>query len=93
MTFARIAALAAALMLPMAAPSAAAAQAAAPAQAEAALPAFPGALGWASRTPGGRGGQIIRVTNLNSEGPGSLRAAIEAEGRGHMVVQVGAFRA
>ena len=27
--------------------------------------AFPGALGWAAQTPGGRGGEIIRVTNLN----------------------------
>lgn len=51
--------------------------------------AFPGALGWASATPGGRGGQIIRVTNLNSEGPGSLRAAIEAEGPRIVVFEVG----
>ena len=89
MTLARIAAVAAALVLPLAAPAAAAAQAAAPASVEAALPAFPGALGWASRTPGGRGGQIIRVTNLNSEGPGSLRAAIEADGPRIVVFEVG----
>ena len=89
MTLARIAAAAAALVLPLAAPAAAAAQAAAPASVEAALPAFPGALGWASRTPGGRGGQIIRVTNLNSEGPGSLRAAIEADGPRIVVFEVG----
>ncbi len=57
--------------------------------AEAALPAFPGALGWAAQTPGGRGGRIIRVTNLNSEGEGSLRAAVEAEGPRIVVFEVG----
>lgn len=57
--------------------------------AEAALPAFPGALGWAAQTPGGRGGRIIRVTNLDGEGPGSLRAAIEAEGPRIVVFEVG----
>ena len=31
--------------------------------------AFPGAMGWAAHTPGGRGGQIIKVTNLNGDGP------------------------
>ena len=61
----------------------------APARAQDAGPAFPGALGWASATPGGRGGQIIRVTNLDKEGPGSLRAAIEAEGPRIVVFEVG----
>ncbi|MBU1384227.1 MAG: pectate lyase [Alphaproteobacteria bacterium] len=89
MTLARIAAVAAALVLPLTAPTAAVAQTAAPAATEAALPAFPGALGWASQTPGGRGGQIIRVTNLDSEGPGSLRAAIEADGPRIVVFEVG----
>ena len=89
MTLARIAAIAAALVLPIGLPTTGAAQTAAPAAAEAALPAFPGALGWASRTPGGRGGRIIRVTNLNGEGPGSLREAIEAEGPRIVVFEVG----
>ncbi|KQW83035.1 pectate lyase family protein [Brevundimonas sp. Root1279] len=90
MTLARPAALAAALFAMLAAPAPLLAQTqAAPAAAEAALPAFPGALGWASQTPGGRGGRIIRVTNLNGEGPGSLREAIEAEGPRIVVFEVG----
>lgn len=90
MTFARLAAVAAALVLPVAVPLAPMAQTApAGAPVEAALPAFPGALGWAAQTPGGRGGRIIRVTNLNSEGPGSLREAIEADGPRIVVFEVG----
>lgn len=92
MSLNRLAALfAAALVLPVLTPAAAAAQGVAPppAVADAPLPAFPGALGWASETPGGRGGRIIRVTNLDSEGPGSLRAAIEAEGPRIVVFEVG----
>lgn len=54
---------------------------AAPAAAEpAGLPAFPGAEGFGSTTPGGRGGRVILVTNLDDAGPGSLRAACDAEG-------------
>ncbi|HST92917.1 MAG TPA: pectate lyase [Brevundimonas sp.] len=89
MTLARIAAFAAALLFPLAVPALALGQTPAPAVAEAGLPAFPGALGWASKTPGGRGGRIISVTNLNSEGPGSLREAIEAGGARIVVFEVG----
>ncbi|MGZ3304575.1 MAG: pectate lyase family protein [Asticcacaulis sp.] len=45
--------------------------------------------GWAGETRGGRGGRIIRVTNLNADGPGSLRAAIEADGPRIVVFEVG----
>ncbi len=86
--FSRLLALTTALSVPLMAPVAMA-QSPVVATAEAGLPAFPGALGWAARTPGGRGGEIIRVINLNSEGPGSLRAAIEHDGPRIVVFEVG----
>jgi hypothetical protein len=45
-----------------------------------AQPAFPGAEGFGAMSVGGRGGQVFKVTNLNDQGPGSLREAVEAEG-------------
>jgi pectate lyase len=44
------------------------------------LKAFPSAYGAAAATKGGRGGRVIHVTNLNDNGPGSFREAIEATG-------------
>jgi hypothetical protein len=44
--------------------------------------------GWAE-TEGGRGGAILRVTNLNADGPGSFKAAVERKGRRIVVFEVG----
>ena len=52
------------------------------------IPAFPGAEGYGAMTRGGRGGKVIAVTNLNDSGPGSLRAACEAEGPRIVVFKV-----
>ena len=53
------------------------------------LPAFPGAEGFGSTTPGGRGGRVITVTNLRPDGPGSLQAAVMARGPRTVVFAVG----
>jgi pectate lyase len=51
--------------------------------------AFPDAVGWGAQTSGGRGGKILRVTNLNAEGRGSLKEALETKGRRIVVFEVG----
>jgi pectate lyase len=52
------------------------------------LPAFPGAEGFGAKSIGGRHGQIIKVTNLNPSGPGSLQAACETPGPRIVVFEV-----
>lgn len=55
----------------------------------AAVPAFPGAAGYGAAATGGRGGRVIEVTNRHDSGPGSLRAAVEADGPRIVVFKVG----
>jgi alpha-tubulin suppressor-like RCC1 family protein len=51
-------------------------------------PAFPGAEGFGAASAGGRGGKVIKVTNLNAKGPGSLQAACETPGARIVVFDV-----
>jgi hypothetical protein len=52
-------------------------------------PAFPGAEGYGAYSRGGKGGRTLAVDNLNDSGPGSLRAAVEAEGPRIVAFRVG----
>ena len=45
-----------------------------------AVPVLPGAIGHGISTPAGRGGAVIRVTNLEATGTGSLKACVDASG-------------
>ncbi len=47
---------------------------------KAAPPAFPGAEGFGACVSGGRGGNVYKVTNLNSSGTGSLTWAVNRPG-------------
>jgi hypothetical protein len=60
------------------------------------LPVVPGAAGFGITTPAGTGRhtdpsrtRVIKVTNLNTEGPGSLQAALAAKGPRVVVFEVG----
>ena len=52
------------------------------------IPAFPGAEGGGAYTPGGRGGEVIVVTSLADEGPGTFREACETGGARIIVFNV-----
>ena len=54
-----------------------------------ALPVVPDIEGFGIDTPAGRDGHILRVTNLNAHGPGSLRAALETSGPRVVIFEVG----
>ena len=53
------------------------------------LKAFPSAEGYGKNATGGRGGTVIKVTNLNADGAGSFKAACEASGTRIVVFEVG----
>lgn len=55
---------------------------------QAKIPAFPGAEGGGMYSIGGRGGEVITVTNLNDNGPGSFREACERGGARIIVFNV-----
>jgi pectate lyase len=69
------------LLAPWPVPTRAAAQAAG-------QPAFAGAEGFGTSTPGGRGGREVRVTTLADAGPGSFREAVGASGPRTVVFRV-----
>lgn len=52
------------------------------------IPSFPGAEGFGAATTGGRGGQVIYVTNLNCSGPGSLNNALSIPGPKYILFTV-----
>lgn len=53
-----------------------------------ALPIIPGAYGYGIETKAGRGGKVYKVTNVNADGAGSLKACIDATGARTCVFEV-----
>ncbi len=51
-------------------------------------PAFPGAEGFGASATGGRGGEVIYVTNLNADGPGSFQSALDTPGPRYILFRV-----
>src|SRR5579871_965606 len=54
------------------------------------IPSFPGAEGFGAVATGGRGGEVVHVSNLNDDGPGSLREAVSKAHR-TVVFDVGGY--
>ena len=52
------------------------------------VPAFPGAEGFGAKATGGRGGDVLRVVNLNASGAGSLQWALDQAGPRIIVFRV-----
>jgi pectate lyase len=53
-----------------------------------ALPVIPGAAGFGMDTKAGRGGAVYKVTNLNADGSGSLKACVDKTGPRTCVFEV-----